>query len=273
MSIGALFERVPYGTKRRFDCPSCGGNETLSISKEDGQVLYHCYKARCGISGSRMLLIRKDDIKDTLHSRTVLERQGAIESPFVVPDHWIMGIASKKCFQMLLNTNSIDSYTDNKFKVAYDPKLNRLVYLITDNTNKIVGAIGRSLTNQKPKVFNYNIESNTPFSCGKGSTAVLVEDCASACSIGRLNEYTGIALLGTNIKSGYLFHIVSNFNNIIIALDADATGKAIKLKQSIEYYANQVKIWKLKKDLKDMSKEEIQNYRAKQPIIITKQVL
>ncbi len=169
---------------------------------------------------------------------------------------------------MLLNANALEAYEQGLFKVAYDPRLDKLMYLIYED-GELCGAVGRALGNQKPKVYNYPDSLPIPFTCGKGETAVLVEDCASACSIARFKQFTGLALLGTHLTSEYLFHIVANYTNIVIALDPDAYSKSFKLRESINYYTENVLIWQLRKDLKNMDRQEIQEFiqESNTPII------
>lgn len=272
MNLGNLFDKVTYGTSKRFDCPYCKGTNTLSISKESSRVLYFCYKNSCDLhrGGSRYINLTGDELKIALASKTSLEAPTDAKREFVVPDYWIHGIGSKKAFQMLLNSNCMEAYTDRMFNVAYDPRQDRTVFLVQDETGKVIGGIGRALSGQKPKTYNYPDSLPVPFTCGYGNTAVIVEDCASACSIGRFDDYKGIALLGTHLKAEYLFHIVANYTKIIIALDPDAYSKSMSLQKSISYYTTDVKIWKIPKDLKNMTREEIQELilQNRTPIII-----
>ena len=252
MNIATLFDSVPYGTSKRFDCPLCKGKGTLSITIEQGKVKYHCFKARCTLRGSRYALMTNAEGKQMIASRNALEARTDVKAPFAIPDYWVMGLASKKCFQMLLNNNAIEAYTLGLFKVGYDPRQNRLLYFIQNTQGLIVGAVGRSLEREYPKVYNYPSSTKLPFTCGTGDTAVLVEDCASACSIGRLRDYTGVALLGTELKNDYLFYLIANFSKVIIALDRDATYKSTKLRKVMAYYIKDIKVWKLTTDLKNL---------------------
>ena len=106
MNIATLFDSVPYGTSKRFDCPLCKGKGTLSITKEQGKVKYHCFKARCTLRGSRYALMTNAEGKQMIASRNALEARTDVKAPFAIPDYWVMGLASKKCFQMLLNIQS-----------------------------------------------------------------------------------------------------------------------------------------------------------------------
>ena len=43
---------LPNDGTMRVDCPSCNSKNTLSISNDDGVILYHCYKLRCNAKGA-----------------------------------------------------------------------------------------------------------------------------------------------------------------------------------------------------------------------------
>lgn len=270
MNIAKLIEQVQYGTSKRFDCPLCGSKNTLTISKEGGKVFYNCFKAKCSLKGSRYVKMTNEEGKALLIARNpLLKHRIAAKTRFAIPDYWVIGLASKKCFQMLLNHNAIEAYTLGLFKIAYDPKKDRLVYLIQNINGSIVGAVGRTLSNQHPKSYNYPDSSTIPFTCGTGNTAVLVEDCASACSIGRFKEYTGVAMLGTTLTNETLFYVIANFSSVIIAVDRDATSKSVKIKRAIEYFVPNVQIWKLVQDFKNLDHTGMLNYiqSNKSPII------
>lgn len=261
ISLEKLASQVKYGETIRVNCYLCGGYHSLSITKKDGHTLWHCFKAKCSATGRHPLILTHDELVSTVSkqhtARNALEPFLNVVSPFRLPTYWIEGIASKKCFQTLLNGNAWESYQKGLYRTAYDPRQDRLVFLVRNHAGTIVGAIGKSLSGQKPKVYNYPESANIPFMCGKGKTAVLVEDCLSACSIGRLEEYTGIALLGTEIKKEYLYTILLEFKEIVVALDKDALHKSLKVRNIVNQYRDNTKIWKLNKDLKELDKASL----------------
>lgn len=260
MNITNLFEQVPYGHMRRFNCIECGGQNSLSITKEKGRVSYNCFKAKCNLSGSRLIKMTNGEARNVLALRKPLEDRREEVRPFSIPTYWIQGLASPRCFQMLLKQNALEAYKLGLFKIAYDPRQDRLCYLIQNTHGSVVGAVGRNLSNQLPKSLNYPDSAKIPFMCGTGDTIVLVEDCASACSIGRFKQFTGVALLGTDLRMDYLLYLIPKFDKIIIALDNDATYKSLKVRKAISDYFKEVTIWTLKKDFKDMNHTEVFEY-------------
>ena len=79
-----------------------------------------------------------------------------------------------------------------------------------------------------------------------------MEDCASACSVS--DTYTGIALLGTNLLDTHL-PILKNYDKILVALDKDATVKALQLVRKLQSHVP-TSLVVLNKDLKDMTNDE-----------------
>ena len=73
---------------------------------------------------------------------------------------------------------------------------------IAPEDKKIVDAVGKSLTNRKPKWYRYG-KSNSGFHINSESDSVfVVEDCPSACSI--YGYVSSIALLGTNLLQSHI---------------------------------------------------------------------
>lgn len=242
--IRELIDSVQENDKKRFNCPKCGGLNSFNISRIGSEVKYHCYRDVCKLSGSIRTLASLNALKSRLNASRKREEE------FSVPAHWIRGISSKNMVRMLITTNSMFPYQQGYFNVAYDPEMNRFVYLILNESGKVVGAVGRAM-GKGHKVHNYAQSVPNPFTCGKGDTLVLVEDCASACAVSRDCRFTGMALLGTSLREEYIPYIV-RYNKVIIALDNDAKRTALKIKNSLSYYHPNVSVWLLKQDIKDM---------------------
>ena len=108
----------------------------------------------------------------------------------------------------------------------------------------------------RPKWFRY-ARSRHPFVCrAKTDTdiAFLVEDCFSACAVSQV--YHGVALMGTNLPNEYLTTLKS-YSKIVVALDRDASKKAIELTKQLKLYVPSTLVF-LEKDIKNMELTEIQ---------------
>lgn len=255
-SLKRLLESVDYNTSIRCQCPFCGGKDTFSVSNLGYVIKYNCFRNSCfdGSAGYYEPSASKDDLAKRYKERTESE----VKDKFELPKYVRNGLGSSACFNLIMNTNGLDSYNRGMYKVSYDQVQERLLHVITDNSC-IVGAVGRSLNGSSPKSLVYPNSAIMPFIVGNTKTGVIVEDCLSAASINSIVQYTGIALLGTNIKDEYIPWL-KEFKQIIIALDPDARRKAIDLKQSLSYICEYVKIWNIPTDFKNMNKNQIEEF-------------
>lgn len=247
-----IISSAPLGHSR-INCPQCGGGKTLSITNEDGHIKFYCFKASCPAKGGMDLVPTADDVR----SRINYARKS--EDGFSVPEHMVFGMANTACHEMLRDYNCLSAYEKGWFKCGYDPKEDRLVIFI-ESGNKIVGAVGRTLSGQWPKVLDYGGVNEHPFICGNNNKLIMVEDVFSAISATRMDGYSGLSLMGTSLKPAYIPELIK-FEQIIICLDADAKNLAIKLKNPLTYYHPNVIIRFIKKDIKNMSNEELIKFR------------
>jgi DNA primase len=146
--------------------------------------------------------------------------------------------------------NAYDAYLAGRVDIRYDFKRNRAVFLVKQG-NKVLDATGRSLNGRAPKWYRYN-DSKYPFICGSASSAILVEDCASACSVSECA--VGIALLGTNLLPEHI-KTLQKFQKVYVALDKDATDKAIDMVRTLSSYVP-TKLMVLSRDFKNMERDE-----------------
>lgn len=239
---------VNFYAPGRYNCPECGGVDSFSVTDINGYLVFNCYKASCGYKGK----VVGSNLYEATASRLYEVKNSPSDNVFIVPDYWVRGIANNACAELLAKYYCLDAYHKNWFKCGYDPKEDRIIIFITDSNMSVQGAIGRILRPRKGvyKVKNYFVPP-VPFLCGVGSTLVIVEDVFSAISASRNDSYTGMAMLGTHFKKEYLT-ILKNYERVVIALDADAKNKAIKIKKLLDYYCSNVSLWFLDKDIKDM---------------------
>lgn len=241
---------VPQGSSVRCDCPVCNGTKTLSITNNVGDVVYNCYKAGCNVAGVYNLTRTIEEVRELLKSR------GKEDKPFTPPDYWVYGIATPSMYKYLDKYNCLEAVEKGYCDVAYDPLQERLVFILYDKYNKIIGGVGRSLRGNKIKALNYHTSKEIPFKAGKGDTLVIVEDCASACAVARIDGYVGMALLGTTMSVSYLDEI-GTYDRVIVALDKDARRKALKIRKYLTFYAKYVSVLLLTEDLKMLTKDKV----------------
>jgi len=148
------------------------------------------------------------------------------------------------------SVHAYDAYLAGRVDIRYDFRTGRVVYLVK-HEGKVVDAVGRSIDGKGAKWYRYG-NSNKPFICGRGDRVAVVEDCASACSISHC--ITGLALLGTNLLDEHVKQL-SNYQKIFVALDKDATDKALDM---VKILCRKVptRLMVLDRDLKNMTNEE-----------------
>jgi len=238
----------------RMDCPACGKKNTFSVGEENGQRMWHCFHANCHTSGRTGFRIRKDAPYHPLLAKVGTVRYGETEPAdvgFQIPDTFVSLSREPKAESYVKRVNAYDAYQEGRADIRYDFRMNRVVYMIKEG-NRVVDAAGRSLDpNVKPKWWRYGKSSN-PFVCGGRTVGVVMEDCASACSISGF--LSGIALLGTNLTDAHL-STLRTFERLVVALDKDATSKAISMVRRLQAI-RPTSLIILDKDVKDMTNDE-----------------
>ena len=234
----------------RGDCPVCDNKNTFSVKNMGDAILYNCFHADCGIKGK----IKGEVSKSSFGQE---KKVWNTNSSFAIPSHFVEFTRSKSAVLYLKKYNCMDAVDKKKASVMYDIKQNRIVFLIKDYADKIIDAIGRSLDkNSKVRWLRYG-KSTNPFIVN-GETdknvVVIVEDCASACAVSY--GFSGLALLGTSLSSTILSTIKSRWSSVIICLDKDATDKALKLVDKLNFYVT-TNMKMLERDLKYENKNNI----------------
>jgi len=219
------------GESKRVSCPSCGGYNTFTMTRKEGRVLYNCYKNSCDAKGGYRPRMSLEAIQGMLDRNT--PRNSHQETPLRLPDTLFPCLDRERCNDYLESMNVIDSINDGYTNVMYDIAEDRCVFMIYGDNKEVIGATGRALTKGvQPKWKRYDKRKDLMFFCGsKRGTAVLVEDCASACTV-YASGYTGVALLGTSLNSEQIYQL-RVFDKVIVALDADASQKAIKMQKML----------------------------------------
>jgi hypothetical protein len=127
--------------------------------------------------------------------------------------------------------------------------------------NEGEGAVGRSPDpEKKPKWLAYGDVSGI-YTIGSGPTAVVVEDAISACAVSRIPEYTGVALLGTNLSPLQKTQL-RRFERVIICLDKDASQKSLLLARRLEGPRTEATVRFLENDLKYLTETQIKELMA-----------
>lgn len=237
------------GQSVRTHCPACGGRNTFTISRVHGKVLWNCYKASCRVSGATQQERSKSEIASQIR-RTITDYHP--HENFSLPSHFTPFSDNSRALKYLERNNCLDAFQNQRARILYDPKQDRVVFLVMEN-GQAYDAVGRSLSrNTVPKWYRYG-KSQKLFTAGDHSQAVLVEDAASACAVSPVA--TGVALLGTNMKDADLTQL-KKYEKVFVCLDPDATRKALDIHKYLSYFVPST-IIRINDDLKYYPAQEI----------------
>lgn len=248
----------------RSDCPECGNRNTFSADTVDDAIVYHCFHINCGIKGrikSGLQLDSLYSIRDI--SNVYMDRNGQLgNGEYITPTHFTNPLQNRICFSFMRRWKLDIPYMEQRVGLRYDPNQNRCVFEIRDISGAIRGATGRLLQSGVPKWYIYErqmgcpgIVQTTNRNEGSPRKIILVEDMISACRVSEVEN--AAALLGTSISEETISHLLS-FKELVIALDQDATQKALKLQQELSAY-RPTKVLPLIEDLKYLTKEQIKD--------------
>jgi len=233
------------GETKRMNCPNCNGYKTFTATNNMGKLVWNCYKVSCSISGGVRVQLTSEDIKKSL-GYAVKELDNA---DFSMPEY-VVPYSGQRDITRFTARFGIDEW-----ELHYDVKDNRAVFPIMDK-GYIVDAVGRSLRNSLPKWKKYG-NSGLPYSFGCGKVAVIVEDCVSACVVGK-GEFVGVAVLGTSLAESHKKYL-SQFSTVVVALDPDALPKTIAFSKELRGHVDEVKVLRLTDDLKYQNKVDMEN--------------
>ena len=237
---------IPMDETRRLNCPVCNSYKTFTATNNIGSLVLNCYKISCSLSGTTRVRLSVDDIKSVSAKREVTTDDTFEMPEYIVPHN---------------NRNNLVSFCErwkldaDELNLQYDVKDDRVVFPIEHN-GKLVDATGRSLSKLLPKWKRYG-NNPLPYTYGCGKVALVVEDCVSAC-VSNSNIHTGVAILGTSLSEDHKKYL-SQFSTAIIALDPDALPKILQFARELRAYTPDVRVLRLKDDLKYRNEEDIYN--------------
>ena len=234
------------GEKKSLDCPFCGGRKKFGIMKQEGKLLWNCFRSSCGVKGSYNAGRGVSGVKAYLRGKeTKAVYYNSLPSIVSSIDH------HKEALAYVESVNSLEAYRGGLIKIKYSPRDNRVLFYTEDGS----GAVGRALDGRTPKWYTYG-DTSKGIKVGQG-TPVLVEDAPSACSVSRLEGYCGYALLGTRLTPSVKGQL-RGFTNVIIVLDKDASSKAVLMVRGVQS-ACRASVRFTREDLKWLSTKQIQN--------------
>ena len=236
---------IVHNGRYRGDCPLCGRVNTFSVTDTGFERLWYCFHADCHTKGSTGVQLTKENSKVAFKEKIT---SAETNDEFEIPNTFVSLSRSKQAEEYVKSVGSYEAYLSGLADIRYDLQQDRVVYLVKSLSNgRVVDATGRSLTNRKPKWRRYG-NSSQPFICGRSDLCWIVEDTPSSCSVSNIVQ--GLALMGTTLLDEHI-DVIRHFKKVYIALDKDATGKAVLMMKKLRNYVP-IKLVVLNKDLKDM---------------------
>ena len=240
------------GETKRGNCPKCHRHNTFTLSRTGNTIKWNCYSASCNFSGVKNnTSMSLEDIKFNHQQKNKTKgKQNVIDVSRLAYSNICSDFLDKYCI------NNID------IPVLYDPLERRVAFMI-QHKGENIDAIGRALDVwRKPKWKRYSdIDTSItiPFDAPPKSNLIIVEDIISAWkAVTYLDDTDAMPLLGTSLSTNNLNKIWDTYNSVTIALDKDATDKAINMSRRIFVGVDKCKVVALELDIKDMAIEDIQ---------------
>ena len=247
---------VSEGDRIRTNCPSCGAKNTFTIIKNDGVLVYNCFKLNC-IRGMYGIGLTAAEIKAKMHG---LSRPAPKEiERMEIPEYVVIPTKEHMLFHRYVSKWGLQDED-----LMYDVKDRRCVFPIK-HKGRIIDANGRALDGAIPKWYRYTGKANyyERHMGGTPKVAVVVEDVISAVAVAKMSHiYCGFAILGTSLNVTHA-EILRQYDKVVVALDPDAWNKTLSFTRDLlSHGLPDVKALLLGDDLKYNRKEDF--YKLKE---------
>jgi predicted RNA-binding Zn-ribbon protein involved in translation (DUF1610 family) len=239
------------GSTKEFLCPRCGGGDTkekaFNLTRVATGILYKCHRGKCGFAGFVPTML--SSLQTTPTRRKIRPYTG--ETVLL----WA------KYRAMFWEKYGLTRPEIAAFRMDLDS--GRIVQPWHAANGYVAGHILRAYDGQKPKSLTFWDNDGVPILDYYGvdrrhltqPEIWLVEDQLSAIKLSRY--VPSAALIGCHISEAQAADIRKNFRYVFLALDNDATVKAINLSMKYKLYFRNFWVVPLSKDVKDMPDEQI----------------
>lgn len=249
---------LAIGRHGRYNCPSCGGINSFSVSRDVKGIWYCCFRQGCDEKNVITPTVTVSDIEQYLEHLNVKHEQ--VSKKFQIPEYVVQTLPKFEPLDTYIRRYPwVLDYED----VRWDVRNHNLVWVVKDDKDRVVDAMGRAVAPRKgqPKVKRYG-KSGVPFVTERQTKYIVVfEDIPSALRLAH-EGYTAGALMGTELPAGYVNHL-KRFTKAYIVLDSDAVSKAFKVQKSLEQYMDTEVLILHGPDVKDMNIAEFAAFRDK----------
>lgn len=249
-----LVPRVEAGCTVRFNCPKCAASEkSLSLTvSEDGSSVWLCHRAKCGFKGasrsySTLTPPRKKKFEPSFFSGATMQ------ASFLT-----VGYGAREALARAFGSEHIEEACERfSIRVSVDYPT-ELVFKCYGANGEVLGVQTKQwCADGSKKVRTYKSHPGPLYAfygIGHEGPLWLVEDCLSAARIAYFRR-PAIALLGTHVSDDLASELRLWWQDkpVILALDADASLKAIGLRQRLDQrYGLNISVELLERDVKDM---------------------
>ena len=112
---------VPSGeVDTRMDCPFCSGTNTLTIKRENADLLWYCFHASCSAKGNHEGEMTMEQVIDTVVNKKDRVNQSPLT--FILPKSFVSIFSTDKCTDYLKKNHCIESYLKGKEEIKYEVK-------------------------------------------------------------------------------------------------------------------------------------------------------
>ncbi len=269
-------------TNKQLPCPKCNGSQYFE-KVEGCYTLGHCFHASCGYKSRVLTNTNYKDLK-LMVDKHIYDRTKPLESvaqESLPMERWLKYTVNPAAVQMI-NQYGFGNSLYEDVKLYYDPKENRLVFMIDNDY-----AIGRLLPLDRPfkiegkmavfsppepqgavKQAKWYVYTKTPKILLKSTlkpvykgVLVIVEDIISGLVVS--NYCDTLTLGGTVLQNYHIEYLASvassKYSKVLVCLDNDAFKKGITMAAKLGMYLPEVQARYLTKDMKNMSEREIIN--------------
>jgi hypothetical protein len=246
-----LYSAIDLGigvTNPNVICPFCNGGDSrdksFSVRRYDTVIYYQCYRAKCGEKGIIPTVI--NGFVPESKPRKIRKYYGNM----IPPTREQMGY-----IQELWGLLPVELSSN---RVTVDDESGDLVFPLFTIEGYDAGHMLRRMDGRKPKTLTFWSEDvpncHFPRREALTSSCFVVEDIPSAI---RASRYmSSCALLGTHLSEDIVATLARNFHTIYLALDNDATKKAIGYKRKYSLSFGNFIVVPLSKDVKNMKEIE-----------------
>ena len=194
--------------------------------------MYNCYKLGCGSRGVYDTDLTAAEIRKRI--RPMSEKAAAEAETMEIPQYVVKPSSEHRKYHGFVRQWGLWST-----KLLYDVKDERVVFPIYYR-GRIIDANGRAVGKRLPKWYRYTGNADY-YMCNCGTnkeTLLIVEDCVSAeIAAQEVSGINTMAILGTSLTSAHMKK-VSEYNNVIVALDPDAAHKTLQFSRDIALWTN-----------------------------------